>query len=173
MAADKERYNGPESTASALGQSTVDGAIGLAAGAAVGAVAGSMLHDQKKHNAVKSLFSQVVRDTHPADIYAPAEISKMGGLRGLWHLLPQFGKGLAAAVGLAVVGGLIASTVGYFRGSKKVDDAKAQFNELITENKLLESKVEHLEAQIAQTKSFVNTLSKERSAPAELSPART
>lgn len=66
--------------------------------------------------------------------------------------------------------GTIAQITGYFRGAKKAQTARQQFDEITNENQLLTQKLEAAQAQ--PQKSFTAAIENEREAAATQVPAR-
>ncbi len=181
-----QEYKGLSKTASAFGQSDVDALKGLAVGGAIGAAIGAVAHSDevqkeattklrvsydllKRLNklddkeALKSLKTELFKDIKSSDI-----------LKSGWEAL---GRGSKALVGAAIVGIAVASVtqiVGYFRGAKKANAARQQFDEITAENRELKGKLSVIEAVTAQTKpekSFVADLNEQRAKQEVQSPS--
>lgn len=159
-----EEYKGPGKMAAAIGQSSVDGMTGTVVGAVTGAVAGMFMHNKDKHQSAVDFLSDRNADLRSgvSPNVVMADISQRGALKTAWQSMGKGGKAITAAVGLAVAGGLLASVIGLFRGSNKAESAQAQFQEMHNSQKALLTKVEHLEEELTQAKSFVKTLGEER-----------
>ncbi len=182
----EQEYKGLSKTASAFGQGDVDALKGLAVGGAIGAAIGAVSHSDevqkeataklrvsydllKRLNkledkeALKSLKAELFKDVKSSDI-----------LKGAWEAL---GRGSKALIGAAIIGTAVASVtqiVGYFRGAKKANAARQQFDEITAENRDLKEKLSAIEtsaAQIKPEKSFVADLNEQRAKQAAQSPS--
>lgn len=144
MARHREEYQGPSSLASSIGQSKVEGSFGTLGGVVVGAIVGLLAHTKKMVANAKGV--------------PDAE-------RGLWNSLKASGRGTKAIVG-ALFGGLVVGTIanirGYFRGSHKAEEGRAQFERLNTENEHLIERVEILQDELEQRRAFAEKVCAER-----------
>lgn len=172
--AKKPEYKGPSDAVTALGQSQVDGWVGGIAGAAVGAVGGALVHDEAKHKNIVGALEKSVKKVNNKKVIKGVEsvFEKEGVFKAIWHAATKPGKALIGALGGAIIIGVIGQMTGAFRGARKAKEARQQFDDITSENLELQHKLEAAEAQVAQSKSFVDTLKTERNKPASPEPVR-
>lgn len=177
-----QEYKGLSKTSSAVGQGFVDGAKGLVVGGAIGAVVGAVAHNKEaQKEAINNVMdsSDIINQLGELNNKKAAkelfrDVKLTGILKTGWNAIGRGGKAL---VGAAIVGIAVASVtqiVGYFRGAKKANAARQQFDEITAENRELKGKLSVIEAVTAQAKpekSFVVDLENKRSQQASQAPA--
>lgn len=157
-------YKGVNEDVYILGQRAVDsnngGLTGFVGGAAVGALA-----NKQVNNIIDKALSKLDISNS-----ATIEMSKTDGGSYKANLNSRFGRfGTALIVGgvLSIVGSIVGDIVGRIRGKKKIDVARAQFDEITAENRELKSKLSGIETAAAivnggSQKSFVADLENQR-----------
>ena len=190
----KLEYKGANDTVVALGQSAYDGYIGSAVGAAAGAVAGAALHDKTKTESVRTA-NKTIKD-HILATWKKAEhnidgegwknaremgsgispealetaervLKEEGIIKQVWHSMGRGGKAITGAIIGMTLLNAAGTAIGYFRGERKAKAARQQFEDMASENQILQTKLEATEAQLASSKSFVDSLASERSRTSE------
>ena len=148
----EQEYKGISKTVASLGQSFNDGVDGLAVGGAVGAVAGGISYAASSN--VKEFIGRAATNV--------AESS--GRIAGTGSKFTA--AVLVGAILVAPVFAIVKSVTGLFRGAKKATAARAQFDEITTENRELKSKLSGIEtaAEIVtgNQKSHVTDLENQR-----------
>jgi hypothetical protein len=137
----QQEYNGVGKTSSILGQGVGDSIKGLAGGAVVGGAIGAVMHNKEKSEDF-------------------LEKGGLGKIREVLHTLAvnkgRFGRASGTAVLVALPVAAVAGISGLFRGAKKAEESRDQFNEITSENKELKGKLAATEASIEHIKSAVS-----------------
>ena len=188
-------YKGPSETVVALGQSQIDSWVGMTAGAAAGAIAGTATHNKDKTEKMKKaieykdekkLFKKAEDFgegwKHGASKFSEKEIEEAekllkdsGFIKQTWQSMGRGGKAMWGAIVSAAVIGSVAQLTGFFRGQKKAVAAREQFNEITAENAHLKGKLASVSAAIDETvkkTSFTDKLETERGTSVSAEPSR-
>ena len=193
---DNQKYKGPSDIVVGWGQSQVDSLVGTIAGAAAGAATGAIAHNKEKHvqaqlaseTKFKVFLDKIKRGVESAvdgsseswktaagtpgvssEALETAErfYAENKGFKALWHSMSRGGKAIVTAIAGAAVVGTIAQMTGWVRGAKKSKAAREQFEEISAENAALRQGITAAQAQLDQSKSFVDALHNERGKSAE------